>query len=142
MGTLLSLHDRLSFYTRPKLNFYIACQIICVRTQPNVSVILSQAVTHSIVKFLPYFVIHLKHFYILLFLGFRRQQLRLRAARTVPVALRARGPEHGLVSAVGDRGLQAASALTQRRSVQEDIRHLHRIQRDRLEDRQRAKVIT
>ena len=93
-------------------------------------------------KCLPNFVIHLKRCYILLFSGFRRQQLRLRAARTVPVALRSRGSEHGLAGAVGDRGLQTASALTQRRSVQEDIRHLHRIQRDRFEDRQRAKVIT
>ncbi len=74
--------------------------------------------------------------------GFGRQQLRLRAARAVPVALRARGPKHGLVGAVGDRGLQAASALAQRRSFQEDIRNINRFQGDRLEDRQRAEVIT
>ena len=42
---------------------------------------------------------------------------------------------------MGDRGLQAAQALTQRGQVQTYLRHLHRIQGDRIENRQRAETV-
>ena len=75
------------------------------------------------------------------FQGARYQQLRLRAARAIPAALRARRPQHGLVGAVGDRGVQAAEAVTQRRPVQANLRNLHRVQRNRVKDRQRTQVV-
>ena len=74
--------------------------------------------------------------------GPRLQQLRLRAAREVPPPLRARRPQHGLAGPVGDRGLQVAATLAQRRPVQTDFRNFHRIQRDRFENCQRTKIIT
>lgn len=49
--------------------------------------------------------------------GAGREQLRLRAARAVPVAVRARRSEHGQPRAVGDRGLQAAPIVAQRCSI-------------------------
>lgn len=49
--------------------------------------------------------------------GAGRQQLRLRAARALPVAVRARRPKHRQPGAVGDRGVQAAPAVAQRRPV-------------------------
>lgn len=53
--------------------------------------------------------------------GARREQLRLRAARAVPAAVRARRPQRGLPGAVGDRGLQAAATVAQRRALQANI---------------------
>lgn len=49
--------------------------------------------------------------------GAGRQQLRLRTARALPVAVRARRPEHRLAGPVGDRGVQAAQAVAERRPV-------------------------
>jgi len=43
--------------------------------------------------------------------------LRLRTARALPVAVRARRPEHRLAGPVGDRGVQAAQAVAERRPV-------------------------
>lgn len=55
--------------------------------------------------------------------------------------MRARRPQHGLAGAVGDRGVQAAKALTQRRQVQENLRHFHRVQGNRVQDCQRTQVV-
>ena len=73
--------------------------------------------------------------------GFGCQQLWLRAAGAVPAALRSRRPQRRHAGPVGDRGLQAAQALTQRGQVQTHLRHLHRIQGDRIENRQRAETV-
>ena len=71
----------------------------------------------------------------------RREQLRLRAARPLPVAVRARRPEHRQPRPVGDGGVQAAAALAQRGEVQEDLRHVDRLQEHRVEDRQRVEAV-
>ena len=55
--------------------------------------------------------------------------------------MRARRPQHGLAGAVGDRGVQAAKALAQRRQVQENLRHFHRVQGNRVQDCQRTQVV-
>ena len=73
--------------------------------------------------------------------GFGCQQLWLRAAGAVPAALRSRRPQRRHAGPVGDRGLQAAQALTQRGQVQTHLRHLHRIQGDRIQNRQRAETV-
>ncbi|XP_077537658.1 MAP/microtubule affinity-regulating kinase 3-like isoform X12 [Haemaphysalis longicornis] len=70
------------------------------------------------------------------------QQLRLRAAREVPAAVRARGPQHGLTGPVGDRGVQAAAPVAQRGALQAHLRHLHRLQEHRLQGGQRAQALT
>lgn len=54
--------------------------------------------------------------------GAGRQQLRLRAAGALPAAVRARRPQHRQPGPVGDRGVQAAQAVAQRRAIQEDFR--------------------
>ena len=74
-------------------------------------------------------------------LGTGRKQLRLRAARALPAAVRARRPAGRVPRPVGDRGVQAAKALSQRRPLQEDLGHLHWLQEHRLQDRQRAQAI-
>lgn len=68
--------------------------------------------------------------------------MRLRAEREVPVALRSRRSQLRLPRPVGDRGVQAAQALPERGQVQEDLRNLDRVQGDRIQDCQRAQVIT
>lgn len=73
--------------------------------------------------------------------GARYQQLRLRAAREVPPALRARRPQHRLAGAVGDGGVQAAAPLAQRRALQAHLGHVDRLQEHCLEDCQRAQVV-
>lgn len=74
--------------------------------------------------------------------GARRQQLRLRATRTLLAAVRPRRPQHRLSRPMGDRGLQAAPPLAQRRTLQAHLRHLDRLQEHRVEDRQRAETVT
>lgn len=56
--------------------------------------------------------------------------------------MRARRPEHRLAGAVGDRGVQAAAAVAQRRPLQAHLGHLHRIQEHRLENRRRTQAVT
>lgn len=53
-----------------------------------------------------------------------------------------RGPKHRLPCPVGDRGLQAAQALAQRRPVQAHLRHIHRVQEHRIQDRQRPQALS
>lgn len=47
----------------------------------------------------------------------------------------ARGPEHGLAGAVGDRGVQAAAPFAQRSPLQAHLRHFHWLQEHRVQDR-------
>lgn len=56
-----------------------------------------------------------------------RQQLRLRAARTLPAVLRPRRRAAGQPGPVGDGGVQVAPFVSQRRALQEDIGHVHRL---------------
>jgi len=42
---------------------------------------------------------------------------------------------------VGDGGLQAAEALLERRQIQENIRHFHRLQEHCIKARQRAETL-
>lgn len=74
--------------------------------------------------------------------GVGRQQLRLRTTRAVPVALRARRSQHRLAGSMGDRGVQAAQAVAQRRPVQAHIGHVHRVQEHRVENSQRPETLT
>lgn len=46
--------------------------------------------------------------------------------RAVPIAVRARRGGNGQPSAVGDRGLQAATALPERGAIQAYLRHVDR----------------
>lgn len=52
--------------------------------------------------------------------------MSVRATRAVPVAVRARRGGDGQPSAMGDRGLQAATAFLERGAVQAYIRHVDR----------------
>lgn len=63
---------------------------------------------------------------ILPIVGVGRQQMSVRATRAVPVAVRARRGGDGQPSAMGDRGLQAATAFLERGAVQAYIRHVDR----------------
>lgn len=54
------------------------------------------------------------------------QQVPVRATRAVPIAVRARRGGDGQPSAVGDRGLQTATALPERGAVQAYLRHVDR----------------
>ncbi len=74
--------------------------------------------------------------------GTGRQQLRLRTTGEVPAALRARRPEHGLAGAVGDRSVQTASPVVERRSFQAHLRHIHRLQEHCFQDRERVETVT
>ena len=56
--------------------------------------------------------------------------------------MRPRRPQQRLARSVGDRGLQTAETFAQRSQIQTDLRHVDRIQGDRLQDCQRAEVIT
>lgn len=56
--------------------------------------------------------------------------------------MRARGPEHGLAGTVGDRGVQAAATVAQRSPLQAHLRHIHRLQEHRVQDRQRTQTVT
>lgn len=74
--------------------------------------------------------------------GARRQQMPVRAARAVPVAVRARRGGDGQPSAVGDRGLQAATTFSERSAVQAHLRHVNRFQKYRQQNRERAQAVT
>lgn len=55
--------------------------------------------------------------------------------------MRPRRPQHGLSGAVGDRGLQAAAPVPERGALQAHLRHIHRVQEHRIQDRQRPQAL-
>ena len=73
--------------------------------------------------------------------GSGRQQLWLRAARALFTVLRARRRPTGQSGPVGDGGVQAAPPLTKWCAVQKDLWHVHRLQKHRLQSRQRAQAV-
>lgn len=74
--------------------------------------------------------------------GARLQQLRVRAARALHAAVRVGQPGPRRLRPVGDGGVQAAAALPQRRALQADLRHVHRLQEHCLKDCQRAQTVS
>lgn len=73
--------------------------------------------------------------------GARSEQLRLRAERAIPAALRPRWPKNRLGRPVGDGGLQAASSLPQRGPLQTHLWHIYRFQEYRVENRRRVEAV-
>lgn len=66
--------------------------------------------------------------FLVVFTGLGRQQLRLRTAGAVLVAVCARGSKHRLVGPVGDRSVQAAKAVAEWRSLQTYLRNVDWLQ--------------
>lgn len=74
--------------------------------------------------------------------GIGRQQVPVRAARTISVAVRARRSGDGQPGTVGDRSLQTATTFPERRAVQAYFRHVDRLQEYCQQDRERAQAVT
>lgn len=74
--------------------------------------------------------------------GARLQQLRVRAARALHAAVRVGQPGPRRLRPVGDGGVQAPAALPQRRALQTDLGHVHRLQEHCLKDCQRAQTVS
>lgn len=66
----------------------------------------------------------------------------VRAARTVPAAVRTRRGGDGQPGAMGDRSLQTATTFPERGAVQAYLRHVDRFQKYRQQDRERAQAVT